>query len=194
MVCNSYIPNNPRRTMLVLWGLWLCSMSMPQLAFLWVLTTLKWGPRSSLSGLFLYSTDSTCGILHQSCTCSPSFLQIRRKPDVPCADNGTHMELICPLHKYHLSGFAIVDQNEIDGNHLIVTCTLHDQENMIKSHVLIDYGTTSYAFIDEDHACHYHLLLHLLKSPRNLTIIDRTAVTSRTNTHITHTYLAIRNY
>jgi hypothetical protein len=82
------------------------------------------------------------------------------------------MGLTCPLQEFHLSSFAIVDQNEMDGNHLIVKCTLHEQGNVIKSHALIDCGTTSYAFIDEDYTCHHQLRLHFLKLPRDLTVID----------------------
>jgi hypothetical protein len=88
------------------------------------------------------------------------------------------MVLTCPLNQFHLSG-SIVDQNEMDGNHLIVICTLHDQGNVIKSHALIDCGATGYAFIDEDFACHQHRHLHLLGSPGNLTIIDKRLVTMR---------------
>jgi predicted aspartyl protease len=82
----------------------------------------------------------------------------------------------------------------MDGNHLIVTCTLHDQGNVIKYHTLIDCGTTGYAFIDEDYARCHNIPLHLLKSPRNLTVINGRPVTSRAITHITHTHLVIWNH
>jgi hypothetical protein len=101
------------------------------------------------------------------------------------------MGLTCPLHEFCLSSFAIVDQNEMDGNHLIITYMLHDQGNVMKFHALIDCGATSYAFIDEDYTHRYHLTLHLPKSPRNLTIIDRRPITWRTITHITSTHPAI---
>jgi hypothetical protein len=104
------------------------------------------------------------------------------------------MGLTCPLHEFCLSGFAIVDQNEIDRNHLIVTCTVHDQGNVIKFHVQIDCSATGYAFIDEDYACHHHLPLHLLKSPRNLTVIDGRPATLGAITYITRTCFAIRNH
>jgi predicted aspartyl protease len=104
------------------------------------------------------------------------------------------MGLRCPLHEFCLSGFAIVDQNEMDENYLMVTCTLHDQENVIKFHVLIDSGATGYAFIDKDFTCHHHLALHLLKSLRNHTSIDRRPLTSGAITYITCTRLTIRNH
>jgi hypothetical protein len=79
-------------------------------------------------------------------------------------------------------------------NHLIITCNLHDQRNVIKFHALIDCGTTGYAFIAEDYACHHYLPLHLLKSPGTLTIIDGRPVTSGTITHITCTCLTMQKY
>jgi hypothetical protein len=104
------------------------------------------------------------------------------------------MGLTCPLHESCLSSSAIIDQNKIDGNHLIVTCTLHDQGKVIKSHALIDGGTTSYVFIDEDYARRHHLPLHCLKSTRNLIIIDGRPITSGAITHLTRTRYAIRNH
>jgi hypothetical protein len=104
------------------------------------------------------------------------------------------MELTCSLHGFCLSSFTIVDQNEMDRNHLIVTCTLHVQGNVIKSHALIDCGTTSYVFIDEDYAYHHHLPLHFLKSPKNLIVIDGRLVTSEATTHIIGTCHTIWNY
>jgi hypothetical protein len=65
---------------------------------------------------------------------------------------------------------------------------------VIKSHALIDCGATSYALIDEDYAYHQHLLLYLLKSPRDLTVIDGRPVTLGVIIHIMHTCLAIWNH
>jgi hypothetical protein len=104
------------------------------------------------------------------------------------------MGLTYSLQEFRLSGFAIVDQNKMDGNHLIVTCTLHDQGNVIKSHTIIACGTTSSVFIDEDYARCHHLPLHLLKSPRNLTVIDGRHVTLEAITYITLTHFTIWNH
>jgi hypothetical protein len=92
-----------------------------------------------------------------------------------------------PPHEFHSSGFQRVDENEMDGNHLIVICTLHDQGNVIKFYALIDYGTPGYIYIDEDYAHCHHQPLHLLKSPRDLIIIDRRTVILRSITYITCT-------
>jgi hypothetical protein len=64
---------------------------------------------------------------------------------------------------------------------------------VIKFHALIDCGTTSYAFIDEDYACYYHLLLHFLKLPKNLTVNDGRLLTLGTTSHIVQTCLTIHN-
>jgi hypothetical protein len=114
-----------------------------------------------------------------------------RKLDVSGTDNVKDLGLTCRLQKCHSSGFVIVDGNEMDGNLLIVTCTLHDKGNVIKSHPLIDCGATSYTFIDEDYAYHYHLPSHLPKSLKNLTIIDGRPITAGAITHITCTSLVI---
>jgi hypothetical protein len=104
------------------------------------------------------------------------------------------MGVTCYPHEFCLSGFAIVNLYEMDRNYLIVTCILHNQENVIKSHAPIECSTTSYTSIDEDYACHHHLPLFLLKSANNLTIIDRTRVTSGTITYSVLTLPAIGNY
>jgi hypothetical protein len=103
------------------------------------------------------------------------------------------MGLTCPLHEFHLCSFTIVDYNEMNGNHLIVTCSLHDQGHVIKSHVPIDCSTTSDAFIDKDYAYCCHLPLHLLKLPSNLIIIDERHVTLGAITHKIPICLVIQN-
>jgi hypothetical protein len=82
----------------------------------------------------------------------------------------------------------------MDQNHLIVVCTLHDQGNVIKSHTMIDCGTTGFAFKDKDYAHHHYLPLHYLKLPKHITVIDEWPITSESIIHIVHTYLAICNY
>jgi hypothetical protein len=61
----------------------------------------------------------------QTAYLAPPSCTLVKKLDVPSADNGIHMGLTCSLHAFCLSGFAIVDPNEMDGNYLIVMCTLH---------------------------------------------------------------------
>jgi hypothetical protein len=65
---------------------------------------------------------------------------------------------------------------------------------VIKSHAIIDCGTTGYAFIDEDYVHYHYLPLHLLKLPGNLTVIDGRPVTSGIITNITCKHPVISNH
>jgi hypothetical protein len=125
------------------------------------------------------------------CTYCFSFFQDSKKLKVPCTNNGTHMGLPFAPHKFHSSCFPIVDHNEMDENYLIVTCTLHDQENVIEFHALIDCCATSYAFIAKDYICSYYLPLHLLTLSRNLIVIRGWHVTSGAIDHLACTNLGI---
>ena len=82
----------------------------------------------------------------------------------------------------------------MDGTQMIVTCSLHDNSNVIKSHALIDCGATGCAFIDEDFARRNNLPLHRLHSPRTLHVIDGRPSSSGAITHITKVCLRIREH
>ena len=85
----------------------------------------------------------------------------------------------------------MVDPNEMDGTHMIATCSLHDNFNEIKSHSRIDCGATRYAFIDEDFAPCNNLPLHRLHTPRILHVIDGRPSSSGAITHINEVRLRI---
>jgi hypothetical protein len=61
-----------------------------------------------------------------------------------------------------------VEEQSIDGNHLVVMCSLSDGDNTVQTHSLIDCGATGFAFSDEDFARQHHLAYHLVPS-RSLT-------------------------
>ena len=65
-----------------------------------------------------------------------------------------------------------IEEGSMDGEHLIVTCTLSNCEKKIRTHALIDTGATGFSFIDENFASHHHLPLLPLKNPRKLEVID----------------------
>jgi hypothetical protein len=65
-----------------------------------------------------------------------------------------------------------IKEGSMDGNHLIVMCTLSLDSKEIPTHTLIDCGATGYAFIDKDFANYYHLPLRLLKTPCTLQVIN----------------------
>ena len=82
----------------------------------------------------------------------------------------------------------------MDGEHLIVTCTLSNCEEKIRTHALIDTGATGFSFIDENFASHHHLPLLPLKNPRKLEVIDGRPIASGVITHITKVRLNINQH
>ena len=82
----------------------------------------------------------------------------------------------------------------MDGIHMIVTCSLHDNSNVIKSHALLDCGATAYAFIDEDFSRRDNFPLYCLHTPRTLHVIDGRPSSSGAITHITKACLRIREH
>ena len=99
-----------------------------------------------------------------------------------------------PSSRFLLSSTALVDPNEMDGIHMFVTCSLHDNSNVIKSHPLVDCGATGYAFIDEDFTRRNNLPLHRLHLPRTLHDIDGRPSSSGAITHITKVHLRIQGH
>jgi hypothetical protein len=81
----------------------------------------------------------------------------------------------------------------MDGNHLIDTGPLQEQGNVMKFQALIEYATTGYEFKDENYAHHHHLPLNLLRSARDLTVIDGRHVTLWARMHIICRHLTIHN-
>ena len=80
-------------------------------------------------------------------------------------------------------------------NHLVITCTIIDNENEIRSHALIDSGATGYAHIDKEFAEHNNFPLFKSKEPpRPLTVIHRRPVSSGAITHIIKIGLSINNH
>src|SRR5438132_11915710 len=90
------------------------------------------------------------------------------------------------LSRIRLSAILLLNEKALkEGDHLVVLCTLIDNENEISSYAMIDNGATAYAFIDEDYARCKNLPLYKLKEPRKLEIFDGTLTTSGNITYIT---------
>ena len=90
------------------------------------------------------------------------------------------------MSRIRLSAISLLDEKALkEGDHLVVSCTLIDNENEIPSHAMIDNGATAYAFIDEDYARCKNLPLYKLKESRRLKVFNGTLTTSGNITHIT---------
>jgi hypothetical protein len=110
-----------------------------------------------------------------------------------------HLANNSKLNKFQLSAHSIaatsiVNENLMEGDHLVLTCSLSIGENKIRTHALVDCGATGYAFIDENFASHHKLSLDLLNQPRALEVIDGRPIASGNITHITKLRLEINQH
>src|SRR5438132_4628418 len=96
------------------------------------------------------------------------------------------------LSRIRLSAILLLDEKALkEGDHLVVSYILIDNENKIPSHAIIDNGAIAYAFIDEDYVRCKNLPLYKLKEPRRLEVFDGTLTTSGDITHITKVQMKI---
>ena len=91
---------------------------------------------------------------------------------------------------FHVSVSAIIEEKELEGNHLVVACKI----NSISSHAFIDCGATSYAFINKDFATTHSLPLYPLKQHRVIEVIDGRTISSGSVTHMTKVGLDIKGH
>lgn len=87
-----------------------------------------------------------------------------------------------------------VEERELDGNHLVVTCKVSNSSNTIMSHALIDCGATGYAFIDKDFVATNKFPLYPLKQPHAIEVIDGRPISSGEVTHMTKVELVINGH
>jgi len=94
-----------------------------------------------------------------------------------------------------LSGLSLDDmENGVEANHLVMACTIIDNQTEIRSYTLIDSGATGYAFIDKEFTKHNNFPLFKLKEPPPLTVINGRLVSSGAITHIIKIGLSINNH
>jgi hypothetical protein len=87
-----------------------------------------------------------------------------------------------------------IEEGSIDGNHLIMICTLSLNTKEIPSHTLIDCGATGYIYIDHDFTDHHELHLCHLKTPCSLDVIDGYNISSGNIMNIVEVYLSIHEH
>jgi predicted aspartyl protease len=93
-----------------------------------------------------------------------------------------------------ISGFS-VSEEEMDGNQLVVTCSISQNKNsFIPTYALIDTGASGYAFIDESFAHHNNLTMTPLKIPRHVDVIYGRPIKSGKITHIVDVSLDIHGH
>lgn len=104
-------------------------------------------------------------------------------------DNGPSQGLPqCSLSAFSYSGFAVSDvevvEGRIEGNHMVVNCTININSTPIKTIALLDMGDTGYAFIDQKFVHHHNALLEPVKLSCTLEVIDGRPITSGDIIHI----------
>jgi hypothetical protein len=66
----------------------------------------------------------------------------------------------------------------MDGNHLVIPCTLSDHDIKIDTHVLVDCGCTGLAFMNEAFARQHNFPHYQLKNPKTVKVIDGCPISS----------------
>ena len=89
---------------------------------------------------------------------------------------------------------ASLSEEQLDGAHLVVQCTLEVNNRKIDTHVMIDCGATGYAFVSDSFAHSHRLPLTPLKTPRELATFDGRLVTSGPITHMSEVTMSISNH
>jgi hypothetical protein len=89
---------------------------------------------------------------------------------------------------------AAIEEGSMDGNYLIVTCTLSLNNKELPTHALIDCGAMGYAFIDQDFTDRHQLSPYPLKTPHALEVIDGRKISSGDITHMVEVQLSIQEH
>jgi hypothetical protein len=89
---------------------------------------------------------------------------------------------------------AYLIEGSMEGKHLIITCSLTMQEQVIQTHALIDCGAMGIEFMDQDFACHNKIRLRKLKEKRQVEVIDGRTIESGEITHLVNVGMNIENH
>lgn len=87
-----------------------------------------------------------------------------------------------------------IDERELDGNHLVVTCKVSNLSKQVTSHALMDGSATDYAFIDKDFVATNNFPLYTLEYPRTIEVIDGRPISSGEVTHLPKVELSINGH
>ena len=97
-----------------------------------------------------------------------------------------------------LSGLSVqsaaLEEESLDGSHMVISCEIIDNETKILSHALVDCGATGRAFVDQDFVCQHGLPLVRLKVPRIVEVIDGRPISSGAITHVAKVKMMVGNH
>jgi hypothetical protein len=84
------------------------------------------------------------------------------------------------------SSLSNKQESELDGNHLIVPCTLSDHDLRIDTHALIDCRCTGYSFMNDEFARQHNFPRYQLKNPKTVKVIHGRPISSGDITEYVH--------
>lgn len=96
---------------------------------------------------------------------------------------------LASLSGFFISGFVVSNvraEDKLDGNYMVVSCPVLNNDQTIQTHALIDTGAAGVAFIFEAFARPHKLHLTLLKQNNKREVIDGKPISSGDITHLAH--------
>ena len=85
-------------------------------------------------------------------------------------------------------------EDQLDREHIILSCSLSFGDIRVQTHALIDCGATGYAFVDEEFARLNQIPQFQLKKPRTAEVIDGRPIASGDITHLAKGTLSIQEH
>jgi predicted aspartyl protease len=99
---------------------------------------------------------------------------------------------------FRLSGLSLSNSKlndvSLEGQDLVVTCTISPGDQTVKTVALVDCGATGYAFVNESFARHHNLPLHRLREERVVEVIDGRPIETGPITHLAKLPLNIHGH
>ena len=107
-------------------------------------------------------------------------------------------EFSMSIGAFRISALSVMDvkldENSLDGRHLVVTCSISFGDSVIQTYALIDCGATGFCFVDESFVRHHSLPRIPLNKPRSLEVIDGRPIASGDITHLSKVGMTIADH
>ena len=85
-------------------------------------------------------------------------------------------------------------EGSMEGNYLVITCTLTLNAQQIPTHTLINCRVTGITFMDQIFALHYSIPLQELMETRQIQVIDRRPIESGDIAHIAKVDMTVQHH
>ena len=95
--------------------------------------------------------------------------------------------------KVTISACSLMEES-LEGDHLVLSCTLSNGNDIINAYSMIDCGASGKAFIDLSFVQFYKIPLHHLSQPQIVTVVNGRVTSSGVIIHFVHVPLVIDNH